>query len=120
MKKFAVIFSVFVLFLTSACAFADEIVDAQGNVTTCTITSIDNGLIEYNKDGMARTFTREVSSPVFNDYVDVQTNIYKKTSIVRYTGQIILKDFEEVIIQTNEGNMRIPWYKVKLIGVYKP
>lgn len=120
MKKFAVILGILGLFCIENFAFADEIIDALGKVTTCNITGIENGFIEYQKDGMTRTFTREQNSAIFNDYVDVQTNLLDKKAVVRYTGQILVKDMQEIIIQTNEGKMRIPWYKVRLVGVYKP
>jgi hypothetical protein len=119
MKKFAVILGLLLMFVQTA-AFADEIISQSGKVNDCKIISVENGLIEYKKDGNSRSFMRESASPIFNDYVDVQTNLISGDSIIRYKGNIIIKDMQEVIILTNEGYVKVPWFKVRKIGIYKP
>lgn len=102
------------------CAFADEIIDSNGTIVPCRIETVSGGLIEYKKDGNLYCFQREKDSPVFNDYIDVRDKLYKRHSIERYTGKIILKDSEGVRIRNQNGDMAIPWYRVKFVGIYKP
>lgn len=126
MKK--IIFAICFLFIgllgaqifAQSAAFADEIIDAQGNIIPCKIETVEDGFIEYYKDGNLHTFTREENSPVFNDYVDVRVKLLKKDSVIRHSGKILVKDMWSVIMQNENGQMDIPWYRVKFVGVYKP
>lgn len=118
MKK---IISICLVFLASQCVcFADEIIDANGNIIPCKIETVTGGLIEYTKDGNLKSFQREDNSLVFNDYVDVLTNPFKKDSIQRITGTILTRDFDGVKIKNQDGLTNIPLHKIKFIGVYKP
>jgi len=125
MKK--IISVLFILVLAQVYAqvatFADEIVDSKGVTTPCKIETVVGGLIEYTKEGNLYSFQREKDSLVFNDYVDVRVKIdvqNKEIPATRYSGQIIAKDCEGVIIRNESGDMHIPWYRVKFVGVYKP
>lgn len=118
MKK--IIAFCFLFIMIQTLAFADEIIDAKGNITPCQITSVSDGFIEYKKDGNLYSFTRGQSSPVFNDYVDTRINMLKKDSIVRISGNIIIKDLWSVTIKNENGSIDIPFYKVKQVGMYKP
>lgn len=118
MKK--IVFAICFLFMVQPLAFADEIIDAKGIIIPCKIETVEADLIEYKKDGELYTFTREVNSPVFNDYVDTRLNLLKKDDIKRYYGKIIVKDMWSTIIQNESGQIDIPFYKVKFVGVYKP
>lgn len=101
--------------------FADEIVDKTGNIIQCRIVTVGDGLIEYEKDGCLNTFYRNIDQPIFNDYVDVRTKMFKRHEVItRYSGTIIIKDYSIVKIRTQNGVMTIPWYRVKFVGVYKP
>lgn len=117
-KKIILIFGI--LFISQLITFADEIIDAKGNVIPCKIETVMGGLVEYKKDGNMYMFAREDNSPIFNDYVDVKEKFFKKDSVVRYFGKIIVKDMWNVIIRNDNGNIEIPFYKIKFIGVYKP
>lgn len=119
MKKFAVILGLCLVVMIRACAFADEVIDESGQITKCKITGIVSGLIEYKKNGLYRTFVRPKTSLIYNDYVDVKSSIFKPNKILRYKGQIIVRDIQEVIIQTNEGYVKVPWYRIKNVGIYK-
>lgn len=118
MKKLLLILSF--LLITNTPVFADEIIDARGTIIPCRIETIMDGLIEYKKDGNLYSFTRAQDSPVFNDYVDVRTNLLKRHSISRYIGKIIVKDMWGMTLQNENGNINIPFYKIKYLGVYKP
>jgi len=118
MKK--IIAVLFILALAQTSVFADEIVDAKGVIIPCKIETVSGGLIQYKKDGNLYSFQREKDSLVFNDYVDVSLKLLKKDSVTRYSGQVIARDFDGVIIRNENGDMTIPWYRVKFIGVYKP
>ncbi len=118
MKKILLI--CFLLLITQNFAFADEIIDSQGNIIPCKIETVEEGLIEYYKDGNLYSFIREEDSPVFNDYVDVKLNLLKKEDVARVSGKIILKDMWGVIIKNQDGKIHIPWYKVQFIGIYRP
>lgn len=100
--------------------FADEIIDSKGNVIPCKIETIIEGLIEYYKGGNLYTFQREKDLLIFNDYVDVRTNLCKKNSITRMFGKIILKDSTCIRLRNENGDITIPWYRVKFVGIYKP
>lgn len=100
--------------------FADEIVDSKGNIIPCKIETVEDGFIEYHKDGNLYTFTRENNSLVYNDYVDVRENLFDRDSIIRHSGQIIVKDSWGLVLQNENGNIDIPFYRVKFVGVYKP
>lgn len=109
------------MFLACQClCFADEVVDAKGNIIPCKIETVTGGLIEYTKDGNLRSFQREDNSNIFSDYVDVITNPLKKNPIQRISGTIIARDFDGVKIKNEDGLTNIPNYRVKFIGVYKP
>lgn len=118
MKRLALILGV--LLMTQCLTLADEIIDSKGNIIQCKIVTISDGFIEYEKDGCLNSFCRNLESVVFNDYVDVRTNLSKKKEITRYTGKILVKDFSGVRIRTENGEMQIPWFKVKFVGIYNP
>lgn len=118
MKKIILILGL--LFITQSFVFADEVIDNKGNITPCKIVTVNDGFIEYQKDGCLYNFKRESGQKVFNDYVDVRTVVDKKQIIERQSGNIILKDFSGVRINTDKGDISIPWYRVKFVGVYKP
>lgn len=118
MKKIILAFC-FLLMLQSF-ALADEIIDSNGNIIPCKVITVADGLVEYKKDGNLYCFAREINSPVFNDYVDVRVKLLKKESVTRYSGKIILKDLENVRLRNENGDMDIPFYRVKFIGIFKP
>lgn len=118
MKK--IIFAVCFLFMLQPFVSADEIIDAAGNVTPCKIITVAGGLIEYEKNGNKYSFARQEDSLIFNDYVDVKTDLFKKEAVTRYSGKIIVKDLENVRIRNEDGDMDIPWYRVKFVGIYRP
>lgn len=118
MKK---IISVCFLFLMAqSFALADEIIDARGTVIPCKIVTVVDGFIEYKEGGNLNRFAREKDSLIFNDYVDVRGNIFKKEGIKRYFGRIIVKDVEGVKLRTEGTDIDIPRCKIKFIGLYKP
>ncbi len=118
MKK--IIFAMVFLLMAQSFVLADEVIDSSGNIIPCKIVTVMNGLIEYKKDGNLYTFCREKDSIIFNDYVDVREKLFRKHHIKRYSGKIIVKDLENVIIRNEKGDIDIPWYRVKFIGIYKP
>jgi len=125
MKKILSVLFMLVLAQASVqvATFADEIVDSKGTITPCKIETVAGGLIEYKKDGNLYSFQREKNSLVFNDYVDARVKVdvqKKEIPITRYSGEIISRDFDGVIIRNENGDTHIPWYRVKFIGVYKP
>ena len=119
MKRFFVLFLLAAQFAVIP-AFADEIIDAKGVVIPCKIDTVEGGLVHYKKDGNLYSFVREKDSVVFNDYVDVRTKIFKDAKVERYSGKVISKDAYGMILRSDEGNITIPWFRVKFIGVYKP
>lgn len=118
MKK--IILTVCFLFMAQSFVFADEIIDAAGNVIPCKIINISDGFIEYEKEGNRYSFIRNEDQVIFNDYVDVRTKLFDKTAITRYSGKILIKDLENVRIRNEDGDMDIPWYRVKFVGIYRP
>lgn len=118
MKKFFLI--CFLFLMAQSLVFADEVIDAKGKVIPCKIITVADDLVEYTKDGNRYSFTRSDESPIFNDYVDVRVKLYKKNSVTRYFGKIIVKDLENVKLRTENGDMDIPFYRVKFVGVFKP
>lgn len=118
MKK--IIFALCFLFMVQSFVFADEIIDSRGVTVPCKIETVDAGLVEYKKDGLLNTFVRENDSLIFNDYVDVREKLFKNDSVVRYSGKIITKDMWSTIIQNENGQIDIPFYRIKFVGVYKP
>jgi len=122
MKKIILVCFLFMLaqFLVQIPVLADEIIDSSGNIVPCKIETIMGGLVEYKKDGSMHYFEREKDQPIFNDYVDVRDKLFKNEVITRYTGKILAKDFDGLRIRNENGDMDIPWYRVKFVGVYKP
>lgn len=118
MKK--IILAVCFLFMAQSFVFADEIIDDKGNVIPCKIVTVADGLIEYKKDGNLYSFARAEDSLIFNDYVDVKTKLFKDEVITRYSGKVIVKDVESVRLRNENGDMDIPFYRVKSVGIYKP
>jgi len=118
MKK--IILVCFLVLMTQNFVFADEIIDAKGTVIPCRVINVSDDFVEYQKDGNVYSFTRPDESMVFNDYVDVRENLFKKHSITRYFGKILIKDWENVRLRTEGGDINIPFYKVKFVGVFKP
>lgn len=118
MKK--IILTICFLFLIQSFVFADEIIDARGVTVPCRVETIAAGFVEYKMNGNLYTFVRENDSLIFNDYVDVRENLLKRNSIKRYAGKIIAKDMWSTIIQNENGQIDVPFYKVKFVGVYKP
>lgn len=100
--------------------FADEIIDSKGTVIPCKIETVEEGFVEYHKEGNLYKFAREENSPIYNDYVDVKVDLFKKDSITRYTGKIIVKDMWGTRLRNENGDIEIPFYKIKFVGVYKP
>lgn len=119
MKKIILV-TCFLFLVTQSFVFADEIVDSKGNVTPCKILTVCDGFIQYEKDGNLYTFVRSENSSVFNDYVDVRLKLIKKDNFVRYSGKIVTKDMWGVILKNENGNVDIPFYRVKFVGVYRP
>lgn len=99
---------------------ADEVLESTGNIIPCKIETVYGGLIEYHKNGSLYLFSRTNDSLIYNDYVDVRTKLFKKDAITRFTGQIITKDMWGIILKGDNGNMDIPWFRVKFVGIYKP
>lgn len=122
MKKILVFCGLFLLvqLCTNIKAFADEVIDAKGVVIPCRIETIEADFVEYRKDGNLYTFTREQNSPIFNDYIDVRNQLYKRHSINRVSGKITIKDMWGATMQTENGQVDIPFYRIKHVGVYKP
>lgn len=120
MKKIISVFALFIFVLAQSPVFADEIIDSQGNISSCKIETVVGGLVEYKKGGNLYSFQREKDQPVFNDYIDVRTKFVKRNSAVRYSGKIIIKDAYGVRLRNENGDISIPWYRVKFVGVYKP
>lgn len=121
MKKIILVCFLFLAqILFNSPAFADEIIDANGTITPCKVETVAGGLVEYRKAGNLYSFQRQKDEPVFNDYVDVRDKLFKKECIIRYSGKIIVKDSEGLKIRNESGDMAIPWYRVKFVGVYKP
>jgi len=118
MKK--IILICFLFLMVQNLVFADEIIDAKGKVIPCKIVTVIDDFVEYKKDGNLYSFSRPNESLVFNDYVDVRVNLFKKRSIERYFGKIIIKDWENVRIRTENGDIDIPIYKVKFVGIFRP
>lgn len=118
MKK--IFLTCFLFLMAQSFVFADEIIDAKGKIIPCHIVTVVDDLVEYKKDGNLYSFTRPNESLVFNDYVDVRVKLYQKRSIERYFGKVIVKDWENVRLRTENGDMNIPFYRVKFVGVFKP
>lgn len=111
----------FLFLMAQSFVFADEIVDSKGNVTPCKIVTVSDGFVEYNKDGNLYSFVRSKDLLIFNDYVDVRIELLKKNPIItRYSGKVIVKDLESVRLRNENGDMDIPFYRVKSVGIYKP
>jgi len=106
--------------MAQSLVFADEIIDAKGKVIPCKIVTVVDDFVEYEKDGNLYSFSRPDESLVFNDYVDVKVKLYKKHSTERYFGKVLIKDWENVRLRTENGDMDIPFYRVKFVGVFKP
>lgn len=122
MKKiFLVGFAILMVqFFVKLSAFADEIIDSKGVVIPCKIETVEAGFVEYKKDGNLYNFKREKDSAVYNDYVDVRVKLLKRHSVERMFGKVIVKDMWSVILENDNGQIDIPFYKVKFVGVYKP
>lgn len=122
MKKILIFCGLFLLaqLFTQFSVNADEIIDAQGNIIKCKVETVEDDFIEYKKEGNLYSFTREANSPIFDDYIDVRVNLLKKESITRISGKILVKDMWSVIIRSENGQIDIPFYRIKFIGVYKP
>lgn len=118
MKK--IILTCFLFLMAQGFVFADEIIDARGQVIPCRVVTVADDFVEYKKDGNLYSFSRPNESLVFNDYVDVRVKLNKKNSIERYFGKILVKDWENVRLRTENGDMEIPFYRVKFVGVFKP
>lgn len=117
---FLLIAQIFTKFPSNSPAFADEVVDSKGIIIPCRIETVEEGFVEYKKDGNLYTFTRDENSPIFNDYIDVRQKLFKKDSVERYSGKIVVKDMWSTIIRNENGDIDIPFYRVKFVGVYKP
>lgn len=100
--------------------FADEIIDSKGTIIPCKIETVEDGFIEYKKDGNLYQFARINDSLIFNDYVDAKTKLLKEESVVRYSGKVISKDMWGAKLRNNDGDIDIPWYRIKFVGIYKP
>ena len=120
MKKIFVLCILLQMAFAQASVFADEILDKNGNIIPCRVESVIDGLIEYKKNGNLYSFHRQNDSLVFNDYVDVQEKLFKKESVTRYSGKILFRDMGGLRLRNELGDIDIPWYRVKFVGVYKP
>ncbi len=122
MKNIIMIFTMCLItfFASQKLVFADEIIDSQGNIIKCTVETVEEDFVQYKKHGNMYSFTREQSSPIFNDFVDVRVNLWKEKSIKRISGKILFKDIWNTLIENEEGRIDIPFYRVENIGVYKP
>lgn len=119
MKKFLAV--CFLVLMTQSFVLADEIIDAKGNIIPCKVETVMDGFIEYKKDGALYSFPRSKEQAVYNDYVDMRVKISRKPDgTQRIFGKILCKDFLGVRIRNENGEMAIPWYRVKFVGVYKP
>lgn len=118
MKK--IFLTCFLFLMVQNLVFSDEVIDSKGFVVPCKVITVQEGFVEYLKDGNLYMFTREEQSPVFNDYVDLRRNLLKQDDVTRYSGSIVVKDMWSTIIQNESGQIDIPFYKVKSVGVYKP
>jgi len=110
----------FLINTLSSATFADEIINAQGSIIPCKIETVQGGYIEYHKNGTLCNFTREEDSPVFNDYVDVRDKLSKNSPVTRINGKIVVKDMWSTIIINDSGQIDIPFFRTKFIGIYKP
>lgn len=99
---------------------ADEILDSKGNIIPCKIETVSDNFVEYHKNGKLYKFIRTENNLVYNDYVDVRDCLYKKESVKRYSGRIIVKDMWGMILRDDNGDTDIPFYRIKFVGVYKP
>lgn len=118
MKKIIVL--VCFLFLTAnSLAFADEVIDSKGVIIPCKIETVGEDFIEYSKDGRLYSFVRKSQAPVFNDYIEVKNHLLKEDT-QRLFGKVLIRDLWGVKINTNDGLVDIPFYRIKLIGIYKP
>lgn len=119
MKK--IILTCFLFLMAQSLVFADEIVQDKGQVIIpCKIVTVVDDFVEYKKDGNLYSFTRPYVSLVFNDYVKVRQNLFKRNSFTTYTGKIIVKDWENVRIRTETGDIDIPFYRVKFVSIFNP
>lgn len=118
MKK--IILVCFLVLMTQSFVLADEIIDAKGNIIPCKIETVMDGFVEYRKDGSLYSFPRENEQAIYNDYVDVRVKFLRKIEIKRIFGKVLVKDSLGVRIRNDDGDMAIPWYRVKFVGVYKP
>lgn len=118
MKKFLAV--CFLVLMTQSFVLADEIIDAKGNIIPCKVETVMDGLVEYRKEGALFSFARNKEQAIYNDYVDMRVNLLKKTGDKRVFGKILYKDSTGVRIRNEDGDMSIPWYRVKFVGVYKP
>lgn len=119
MKK--ILIACFLFLMVQSFVFADEIIDSKGNVTPCKIVTVADGYVEYKKDDNLHSFVRLQDSLIFNDYVDVRIELFKKNPIItRYSGKVIVRDLENVKLRNENGDMDIPFYRVKSVGIYKP
>lgn len=118
MKK--IILVCFLVLITQSLVLADEIIDAKGNIVPCKVETVMDGLVEYKKGGSLHSFVRENDQAIYNDYVDVRVISSKKISSKRFFGRVLHKDLAGVKIRNEDGDMMIPWFRVKFVGVYKP
>ena len=118
MKKI-ILLVCFLFLMTNSSVFADEIIDSKGAIIPCKIETVGEDFVEYRKDGNLYSFVRPNNSTVFNDYAEVKPNLFKKDT-QRLVGKIYVRDMWGVKINTNDGLVDIPFYRVKMLGVYKP
>lgn len=118
MKK--ILSAIFIFLMAQSFVFADEIINAKGDILPCKVVTVSSDYIEYEKNGCLYSFSRQFEQPVFNDYVDVRMIVDKKVVTQRISGKIYFKDFGGVKIKTQSEEMQIPWYRVKFIGIYNP
>lgn len=118
MKKIIVLVC-FLFLITNSLAFADEVIDSKGVIIPCKIETVGADFVEYSKDGSLYSFVRTTEAPIFNDYIEVRTHLLKKDT-QRLVGKVSIRDMWGVKINTNDGLVDVPFYRVKLIGIYKP
>lgn len=119
MKKI-IILVCFLFLMANSLAFADEVIDSKGVIIPCKIETVGEDFVEYSKDGSLYSFIRTAKTPVFNDYVEVKTHLLKSNDTQRLTGKVSIRDMWGVKINTNDGLIDVPFYRVKMLGIYKP
>ena len=97
--------------------FADEIIFQSGQHINCKIETVSGGLIEYKTKGNINSLIRAVNDNDRQDFVEIGL---LKSNTVRYSGKVLYKDSYSLRIKTQNGDLTVPWYKVKFISLFIP